>query len=201
MDITSGLIAAGVDEDFAPIFNVTLSAIVEGSGIDTPRRMAAFLANVSHESNKFTRTTENLMYTTEAALVRAFGKRMTGRTDLLKNPEALANVAYANRLGNGDEASGDGWKYRGRGYLQLTGRSNYRQASMAVGRRYDMFPEDVSTPEGALLTAVWFWTSRHCPQLADAWALEEIRERINGPSKLGQGEVAKLANKILKALE
>jgi putative chitinase len=201
MNIQAALIAAGADPEHAASLAVPFSQRLKGLGLTTTRQVSAFLANASHESAGFTRTSENLWYTTEAAMIRAFGVRMTGRTELLKNPEALANAAYASRLGNGDEASGDGWKYRGRGFFQLTGRANYVQASRALGFRFDANPDEVACSEGAVQTAAWFWQMRGCGPLADDWNLDAVRERINGPKKLGAGEVAKLAGRILKTLE
>lgn len=201
MNIQAALIAVGTDAELAATLSVPFTQRIKGMLITTPRQVAAFLGNSAHEPAEFTRTTENLWYTTEAALIRAFGQRMKGRTELLRNPEALANAAYANRLGNGDEASGDGWKFRGRGYFQLTGRSNYAQASRALGFRFDVYPDEVAQPEGAVQTAAWFWQSRGCGPLADAWNLDAVRERINGPSKLGAAEVAKLSARALQALE
>lgn len=202
MNVKSALIAVGCDAEMADTLQVPFRQLLRGwFGLTTPRQMSLFLANAAHESASFTRTSENLWYTTEAALLRAFGQRLKGRTDLLKNPEGLANVAYASRLGNGDEASGDGWKYRGRGYFQLTGRSNYTQAARALSNRFDAHPELVSDPEGAVLTAAWFWSSRGIAPLAEAWNTDAVRERINGPAKLGADEVAKKAARALRALE
>lgn len=201
MNFQAALIAAGTEPELAATLAVPFAQRLKGLSVTTPRQVAAFLANASHESAAFTRTTENLWYTTEAALVRAFGSRMKGRTELLRNPEGLANAAYASRLGNGDEASGDGWRFRGRGYFQLTGRSNYAQASRALGYPYDKNPDAVADAEGAVSTAGWFWQSRGCSALADTWNLDAVRERINGPAKLGAAEIAKLAARILKALE
>jgi putative chitinase len=200
MNLCAALITAGVQPDMADTLCVPFAPMLRAN-IWTPRTLAASLANLSHESQQFTRTTENLYYTTEAAMVRAFGARMKGRTELLRNPEALANAAYANRLGNGDEASGDGWKYRGRGYIQLTGRYNYVQAARALSTRYDANPDQVAQAEGAIATSVWFWTTRGCSALAEQWNLDALRERINGPAKLGAKEVATLAAKILRTLE
>lgn len=202
MNLKPALVAVGCEPDMADALSIPFTQLARGwFGLTTPRQIALFVANAAHESDSFGRVTENLWYTTEAALVRAFGQRMKGRTELLRNPEALANAAYANRLGNGDEASGDGWKYRGRGYFQLTGRSNYVQAARALNNRFDANPELVSQPEGAVLTAAWFWTSRGCGPLADNWNTDAVRERINGPAKLGADDVAKKAARALRALE
>lgn len=201
MNLKKALIAVGADKELANTLAVAFSQILPGWGIRSNREVAAFLATASHESDAFTRTTENLRYTTEDALVRAFGSRMKGRTDLLKNPMALANAAYAGRIGNGDEASGDGFRFRGRGYFQLTGRGNYVAASRALGQRFDRNPEEVAEPHGAAATAAWFWSRNNLGQYANEWNLDGLREAVNGPKKLGAAEVEKLANKALKALE
>jgi len=125
------------------------------NGITTPEQRAAFLAQVAVESNQLQTTTENLNYTTAQRLQQVFGRTHFPSPDaaapFLRNPEALANRVYANRNGNGDEASGDG--YRGRGLMQTTGRENYR----AAGHEND--PETLEAPQGAADAAAQFWAS------------------------------------------
>ena len=103
-------------------------------------------------------------------------------------PEAIANRVYANRLGNGNEASGDGWRYRGSGYKQLTGRANYRDIGRIVGIDLENEPEKARDPAEAAKVAFAFWDSRGCSPLADVGDLDEITERVNGPAKLGLAE-------------
>jgi putative chitinase len=103
-------------------------------------------------------------------------------------PEAIANRVYANRLGNGDEASGDGWRYRGSGYKQLTGRSNYREIGDIVNLDLEGNPELAREPQTAARAAFAFWDARQCSPLADEGDVEGVTEKINGPAKLGLAE-------------
>jgi putative chitinase len=98
--------------------------------------------------------------------------------------EAIANRVYANRLGNGNEASGDGWQYRGSGYKQLTGRSNYREIGRIVGVNIEANPELAREPRTAAEIAFAFWDTRNCSRLADIGDVEGVTERINGPAKV-----------------
>lgn len=165
-----------------------VSIAADQFGINTPQRLAAFLAQIGYESVQFTRRRENLSYS-----VRALRNTWPGRfpTDdsampYARNPEKLANLVYANRLGNGDVASGDGWKYRGGGLIQLTGRANYRAAGEGLGLPLEDQPQRVEQPIVAARTAGWFWQTHGCNELADAGEFEKITETINGPAKLGQ---------------
>jgi len=137
--------------------------------INTPQRMAAFLAQVAHESRNLQSLEENLRYSAKR-LREVWPKRFP--SDAIAeacagNPEKLANRVYAGRLGNGDEASGDGWKYRGRGLIQLTGRSNYAACKAALGEDVLRYPDRLLDPATAARSAAWFWSSRGLNQLAD----------------------------------
>jgi len=157
--------------------------------IDTPRRVAAFIAQVAHESSELTRLTENLRYTTQGALLRVFGGRFAraGRDprDYLNAPDKLANFVYADRLGNGPEGSGDGWRFRGRGPIQLTGRKNYREAGAAIGWPLEDNPDLVIDPKFGMLAAAWFWHAAGCNGPADLLDLVGVTTRINGPACAG----------------
>src|ERR1041384_7354620 len=121
------------------------------------------------ESSGFRRTEENLNYSTAARIVAVFGSRLAERApQLVGNPRALANAAYANRLGNGDEASGDGWRYRGRGLLQVTGREDYRAHGVALGLPLVDQPELLEQPDAAALSAAQFWAAHGCNQIGRA---------------------------------
>lgn len=153
-------------------------------GIDTDVRIAAFLAQAAHESAELTRLEENLSYSAEG-LLRTWPRRFTAELagEYAKKPEAIANRVYANRLGNGPEELGDGWRYRGRGIFQVTGRANYRDCSIAIAGDADTLlvnPELLTAPEYACQSAGWFWTSRGLSELADRGGFEEITRRING---------------------
>jgi putative chitinase len=103
-------------------------------------------------------------------------------------PEAIANRVYANRLGNGDEKSGDGWRYRGSGYKQLTGRANYREIGAIIGLDLETDPESARQPESAARVAFAFWDARGCSPIADNGDVDGVAEKINGPAKLGLQE-------------
>ncbi len=137
--------------------------------INSPERAAAFLAQIAHESGELKRLSENLSYSAER-LMAVWPKRfptLKKARAYERKPEKLANHVYAKRLGNGDEASGDGWRYRGRGLIQLTGRGNYRAAAQAIGLPLEKSPELLETPAVAALSAAWFWSTRGLNELAD----------------------------------
>ena len=128
--------------------------------IDTPQRIAAFIAQCSHESANFTTLSENLNYGV-TGLARTWPKRFTTAELMNKyarQPEMIANFVYANRLGNGDESSGDGWKYRGRGLIQLTGKENYQHFADSIGMNLDDVPEYLETLSGA----TFYFFTRFC---------------------------------------
>ena len=138
--------------------------------ISTYDRQAAFLAQVAHESGECRRLEENLNYSAPG-LQRTWPKRFPTTviaTTYARQPERIANRVYANRLGNGDEASGDGWRFRGRGLLQTTGRSNHRDTGTAIGLPLEQQPELLEQPVPAALAAGYFWHSRGCNALADS---------------------------------
>ena len=155
--------------------------------ISTPDRMAAFLAQTAHESEGFKRLVENLNYSADG-LSRTWPLRYRGPDGqpnetalrLHRNPEAIANNCYAGRMGNGDEASGDGWRYRGRGLIQITGRANYAACGTALGLPLLDQPELLEQPDGAAMSAAWFWQTHGCNELADVAAFAMITRRING---------------------
>jgi putative chitinase len=129
----------------------------------------AFLAQIAHESAELTRLEENLSYSAARILAVWPGRFPTleSARPFERAPERLANRVYASRLGNGDVASGDGWRFRGRGLLQITGRGSYRAAAQALGLPLEAEPERLATPEIAALSAAHFWRSRGLNELAD----------------------------------
>ena len=146
-----------------------LNPAMERFEINTPQRSAAFLAQLAHESGEFTRLVENLNYTA-ARLCAVWPTRFPtadAAQPYARNPEALANVVYARRLGNSDAASGDGWRFRGRGLIQLTGRGNYRTSGTAIGVPLEDQPDLLETVGPAALSAAQFWSSRGLNHLAD----------------------------------
>ena len=160
---------------------------MEFGKIDTPARRAAFLAQIAHESGELKRVEENLNYSAKR-LRQVFGKYFPDDAiaeTYAGKPELIANRVYANRLGNGNEASGDGWKFRGRGLLQLTGRDNYNLCNAVLRPKVDLIdkPETVAEPGMAAASAVWFWNRRGLSTKADEGtkaAFEWITLRING---------------------
>jgi putative chitinase len=162
-----------------------LNQLLPDYGIDTPQRVAAFLAQCAHESGNFVFLKENLNYRA-ASLRKIFPKYFPDDAianqyaSLPNKAEAIANRIYANRMGNGDEASGDGFRYCGRGLIQLTGRNNYEAFADSI----ESTPEEVSayleTFEGAVQSACWFWESNNLNQFADTDDIKTMTRRING---------------------
>jgi len=150
--------------------------------ICTRERVAAFLAQAGHESAEFTILKENLNYTAES-LHRVWPSRfptLESAQPYHKNPEKIANKVYANRMGNKDEHSGDGWKYRGRGAIQLTGHDNYAAFAASIGYSLDEAVAYTETAQGALESACWFWYKNNLNQYADAGDMVTLTKRING---------------------
>ena len=146
-----------------------LNAAMDRFDVDDERRAAAFLAQIAHESNELQSLVENLNYSV-AGLMRVWPSHFpsAAKAHLYeRNPEKLANCVYGSRLGNGDETTGDGWLYRGRGLIQLTGRGNYRSAADALAIPLEDDPDRLAEPEIAALSAGWFWKSHGLNELAD----------------------------------
>lgn len=199
--ITPTLLARlGATSADAAKFADPLTAVLNLHGIDTPKRAAAFLGQCAVESANFSRLKEGLYYTTMDRLVAVYGRRVAGRTDLLRNPRGLANVVYANRLGNGSEASGDGWRYIGRGLIMNTGKHNYTKAAEATGRPYVEQPELLEQPSDAALAAAVFWRDNHINRFADAWNLVTCTELVNGKAKLHLAERIAKSERALATL-
>jgi len=150
--------------------------------ISTPARQAAFIGQASHESGNFTKLQEGLSYSAERLMV-IWPKRFPTleiAQKYARNEKALANNVYANRMGNRDEASGDGFRFKGRGLFQLTGHSNYFHAGKALGEDFVMNPDLVATPMYAALTAGFFWNTHKLNQYADARDYVTMTKKING---------------------
>ncbi|MDC8004176.1 glycoside hydrolase family 19 protein [Aureisphaera galaxeae] len=163
---------------FVNLFDTTLPAY----GIDTPLRKAHFLAQVAHESGGFKYVVENLNYSAKAlyGVFRKYFPNMNLANQYARQPEKIANRVYANRMENGDEASGDGWNYRGRGLIQLTGKANYRMFSEYTQQDFLGQPDLVATPQWALASACWFWKKNNINRYADADDIHMVTKRING---------------------
>jgi putative chitinase len=171
------------------VWTNALNAAMARFDISTPQRMAAFVAQLAHESSEFRRLVESLNYSA-ARLMEVWPKRfptLERAQAYAHNEEKLGSFVYANRLGNGNEASRDGWQFRGRGLIQLTGRSNYRSVGAAIDRPLESQPDLLLQPEVSALAAAQFWQSHHLNELADSNAgddddedFETITVRING---------------------
>lgn len=162
-----------------------LSQLLPDYDINTPQRIAAFMAQCAHESGGFIFLSENLNYK-PATLRKIFPKYFPD--DAIANEycsrpnkaEAIANKVYANRMGNGDEASGDGYRYRGRGLIQVTGKQNYSWFAASLEISPEEAAEYMGTFEGAAQSACWFWESNNLNQWADKGDILTLTKRING---------------------
>lgn len=151
--------------------------------ITTVQRVAGFIAQCGHESAGFRVLSENLNYSAKA-LNAIFGKYFARRgidaNEYHRQPEKIANHIYANRMDNGDTATGDGWRFRGGGYLQLTGRYNYTQFAKSVGMEPEEATDYVRTPMGAIESACWFWKENNINRYCDRMDILGMTKRING---------------------
>ena len=158
-----------------------LSQALPDYEINTPHRIAAFLAQCAHESGGFNAIKENLNYKAES-LCRVWPRYFNAgnAAQYAHNQEAIANRAYANRMGNGSEESGDGYKFCGRGLIQLTGRSNYQAFADSLQISIDDASEYLKTFEGCVQSACWFWEANNLNQYADNGDILTMTKRING---------------------
>ncbi|WP_256078370.1 glycoside hydrolase family 19 protein [Massilia sp. YIM B04103] len=184
------LLTANDAETRAEVWLEPLNQCMQAGSITTARRQAAFLAQILLESGQLKHLEEDLVYKHPAQLCAVWPKRFASEVAAIpfcNNEQALANLVYANRMGNGDAASGDGWKYRGRGLIQLTGRDNYARFSSATGFDALNNPDFLQHPVGAALSAAWFWQAQGLNELADQALggkadeqFDLITHRING---------------------
>lgn len=159
-----------------------LSQLLPDHDINTPNRIAAFISQCSHESAGFKFLKENLNYRAESLLKtwpRHFPTIEIAK-QYERQQEKIANRAYANRMGNGDEASGDGWKYLGRGLIQLTGKNNYQAFANSIGTPIEDIPAYLATFEGATKSACWFWDNNRLNRFADVGEMRGLTRAING---------------------
>jgi len=181
-------LACGATSTNAALWAPLLEAGCAQFQINTPERLAAFLATVGVESSHLTATVENLNYSAQGlantwARYSATGKRGGPPTaqanGLAHDPEAIANDCYAGRNGNGDQASGDGWKYRGRGPIQQTGRANYSACAAGTGLDLVNHPELLEQPANGAIAAAWFWSSNGLNALADTGDFLAASRKVN----------------------
>jgi putative chitinase len=164
-------------DDFLEPINKTL----EHFEINTPQRIAMFLAQVGHESGGLQHVVENLNYRADRLPVvfpRYF--KDVDPNAYGRNPEKIANRVYANRMGNGPESSGDGYRYRGRGLIQLTGHDNYARFAHDMGMSVEEAVDYLTTHEGAAMSAGWFWSKNGLNAIADRGDIVAATKRING---------------------
>ena len=167
---------------YIPQWYTALKQCLPDYEINTPQRIAAFLAQCAHESGGFKFLKENLNYQA-ASLMRVWPRYfpdMATAQAYAHNQEKIANRAYANRMGNGDEASGDGWRFCGRGLIQLTGKTNYQAFADSIETPLEDVPAYLATFEGAVQSACWFWENNNLNQYADSGDITTMTKRING---------------------
>jgi putative chitinase len=167
-----------LDIALVPAFNDTFAKF----GIATPICQAAFIAQCGHESGNFKKLEEGLSYSADR-LMKVWPKRfptLESAQPYARNEKALANKVYANRMGNRDEASGDGYRFRGSGWLQLTGHDNFYHSGKACGVDFVMNPDLVRTQQYAAMTAGWFWSTHKCNEKAQAQDWVGLTKIING---------------------
>jgi putative chitinase len=183
--------ASGAAQAEAAMYLPFLQGTCKAYDITSPRRIAGFLSQIGHESAGFKQLTENLNYRTDA-LIKLFGRhRITieqagqyGRKPGQKaDQQAIANILYGGEWGRnklGNTQPGDGWRYRGRGLKQLTGRDNYARCGAAIGEDLINFPDRLLMPVNAALSAGWFWSTNGLNAIADRGDLETLTRKVNG---------------------
>jgi putative chitinase len=192
------LTAAGVSKELAGRWLPHVQAAFDRFNINTERQVAAWIAQCAHESAGFKMLTENLNYSADTMAVvwpsrfavlgpdkkpvKVKGKNQPNKFALAlhRQPEMIANTVYANRMANGNIESGEGWKYRGRGLKQLTGKDNYTRCGQGLGMDLVGNPDLLLTPEGASLSAAWFWSVNKCGPIADSGDFVALTKKING---------------------
>jgi len=211
----SQMVSCGIAVPQANAFVDPFNQACDRFDITTKQRVAAFLGQCVIESEAFTRLEEDMNYS-PSALVATFGYYHAHPDEAVvdgydRDPvtrvfrrkadvQAIANKAYALRNGNGDIASGDGWTYRGRGLLQITGREEYIDAADGLAHDYVGHPELVALPPDACLTAGWYWHCNKLNALADAMAIDAITKAVNGPRMLKAVERKQMTQQALRVL-
>ncbi len=188
---------ASSEQDYADFF-----LACQDWDINNPKRLAAFCAQIYHESVGLSVLSENLNYTA-AGLMKTWPSKFKTRALAVeyqrRGPEAIANKVYCYRMGNGSEDSGDGWRFRGRGYIQLTGKNNYRTYADIVKLPLESNPDLAMVPKNAARIAAAFWATNGCNELADQGDILKITQRINGGS-IGLPERIAVTNRFDQSL-
>ena len=164
-----------------PSWLAPLHETFERYQINNPNRIAGFLGQTAHESNSYRTLQENLNYSANG-LVTVWPTRFPSfdiANQYARQPERIANKVYADRMGNGSEESGDGWRYRGRGIIQITGRENYEKLSDSIGQNFLGEPDLLLEPRWAAMSAGWFWDTRRLNALCDRKDWGTLTRRIN----------------------
>jgi predicted chitinase len=186
------------------VWVLPLSAAFTKFDMLSNKRMAAAIGQFLVEAGAaFQELVEDLRYSHASRLVEVFPREFPTEADAqpyVNNPEALGNRVYANKLGNGNEASGDGYRFRGRGLIQLTGRSEYIQFGTAIGMTAEQAAQYCETPAGAAMSGCWYLSSRGCLPFADSWDLSEITRRVNGAAMLGNAQRIAYSEAVLNSL-
>lgn len=218
------MMAAGIKRDVAERWLPHVQEAMERFEISSPRQVAAWLAQTAHESAGYTALVENLNYSADTMAVvwpTRFAEqepdpKRPGKTKAKKNekgknipnkfaqalhrkPEMIANAVYSNRMGNGNIESGEGWKFRGRGLKQLTGKDNHRACSEGLGVDLVANPDMLLEPKYASLSAAWFWSKNKCGPLADSGDFVALTKRINGGT-IGLEDRQKRYKAVLSAM-
>lgn len=196
--------ATGMSPALAGRWQKPLEAAMARFGINTPARQAHFLGQAGHESNGFTALVENLNYSAQG-LANTWPSRFKGADgqpnakalQIARQQPAIAAAVYDGRLGN--DKPGDGWRYRGRGLFQLTGKANYRDAGVALGLDLVGQPELLEEPEAAALTAAWYWSKHGLNAAADRGDLLAVTKTINGGT-IGLDDRRKRTERATQAL-
>jgi len=192
-------VCTGANKSNAEVFLPYIKEVCKSFGINTPKRLAAFLSQVGHESAGLSCLQENLNYSADGLANTwpnryaktlqngVYAKNPVGRylpSDLAlkiaRKPVLIANNCYANRMGNGNESSGDGWKFRGRGLKQLTGKSNYVQLTLETGINFVSNPDLLLQPSYGVISACVFWKINNLEYYADKEDIEGLTKKING---------------------
>jgi putative chitinase len=200
------LIAAGLAPTQARTFAAPLASACEEFDLNTALRQAGLVGQCRIESADFAHLEESLFYNRPERIMEIFPSRVRSLADaqtLVRNPQKLGNRVYAGRLGNGDEASGDGWRFRGRGPIQITGRTNYTDLGTTLGGRSAEAVAELMTDdpiEWACRSAAWFFTSRGCSAMADASNWDAITRAVNGPRMLESARRRQYCQQALEAL-
>lgn len=202
--ITSDLLVKGLGckQNIAELFTVPLIESAREFNITDNAELCAWLAQCAHESRSFEKLTEGLNYSADR-LMAVWPKRfptLAAAKPYANNPKKLANNVYANRLGNGPESSGDGYKYRGRGIIQITGKDNYADCSKALNIDLMNHQELLETPMQASRSAAWFWSENQLGKYIKSGDFDKTTRIING-GMTGADERRNLFNKIMSVIK